>query len=68
MSSIVLTPITEAGHWRIKMTWPNNRNTPRFFGRFETRAEAEKWIADHIRLTERRQEPTAFAVSKSGGI
>jgi hypothetical protein len=32
------------------MAWPDH--TPRFFGKFDSQAEAEKWIAEHHWLTE----------------
>jgi hypothetical protein len=39
------------------MTWPNK--TPRFFGRFESEADAERWIEEHRWLTTQPQEPGA---------
>jgi hypothetical protein len=55
MSNVVLTPVTEAGFWRVKIAWPNK--TPHFFGKFQIKAEAEKWIEWHHWMTEQRQEP-----------
>jgi hypothetical protein len=58
LSSVTLTPVaTRSGHWRVKIAWP--KKTPHFFGRFETLAEAERWIAKHHWMTEQRQEPDA---------
>jgi hypothetical protein len=57
VSSVVLTPVVEASYWRVKIAWP--RKTPHFFGKFQSQAEAEKWIADHHWMTEQRQEPGA---------
>ena len=57
MSSIVLTPVVEAGCWRVKLAWP--RKTPHYFGKFQTKEEAEQWIAEHHWLSEQRQEPDA---------
>lgn len=57
MSSVVLTPVTQAGYWRVKIAWPNK--TPHYFGRFQSQAEAERWIAEHHWLIEQRQEPDA---------
>jgi hypothetical protein len=45
----VLTAVARSGYWRVKLEWPHP--PPRFFGRFLTRAEAERWIADHQWLT-----------------
>ena len=56
MSSVVLTPVVAArGIWRVKIAWPDA--TPRYFGKFKSQAEAEKWIELHRWLTEQRQEP-----------
>jgi hypothetical protein len=55
MSSVVLTPVAEAGYWRVKLAWP--KRTPHYFGKFQSRTEAERWIAEHHWLTEQRQEP-----------
>jgi hypothetical protein len=55
MSTVVLTPVAEADHWRVKIAWPGK--TPHYFGRFQTKAEAEKWIEQHHWMTEQRQEP-----------
>jgi hypothetical protein len=55
MSTVMLTPVAEAGSWRVKIAWPNK--TPHFFGKFQTKAEAEKWIERHHWMTEQRQEP-----------
>ena len=57
MSSVVLTPVTQAGYWRVKIAWPNK--TPHFFGKFQSQAEAEKWIEEHRWLTRQPQEPGA---------
>ena len=53
----MLTPVTQSGYWRVKLAWP--RHTPRYFGRFDTQAEAEIWIAEHRWLTEQRHDPDA---------
>jgi len=53
--TVVLTPIAEASYWRVKLAWPNK--TPHFFGKFQSQAEAEKWIEKHRWL--QRQEPEA---------
>jgi hypothetical protein len=55
VSSIVLTPITQSGYWRVKIAWPNK--TPHYFGKFQSREEAEKWIEKHRWLREQAQEP-----------
>jgi hypothetical protein len=55
MSTVVLTPVAEALYWRVKIARPNK--TPHFFGKFQSRADAERWIAEHRWMTEQRQEP-----------
>ena len=55
MSSVLLTPIAEAGYWRVRIAWPNK--TPHYFGKFQTKKEAENWIEQHHWMTEQRQEP-----------
>lgn len=57
MSSVVLTPIAEAGYWRVKIAWP--KKTPHFFGKFQIKKEAKQWIAGHHWMTEQSQEPGA---------
>lgn len=57
MNSVMLTPVALKGFWRVKMTWPNK--SVHFFGKFLSRAEAEKWIEQHRWLTEQCQEPGA---------
>lgn len=57
MSSVVLTPVEDLGHWRVKIAWA--RKTPHFFGKFQTKKEAEEWIADHHWMAEQREEPGA---------
>ena len=49
MGGVKLTAVQRWDYWRVKMAWPNR--TPRFFGKFDSQAEAEKWIADHRWLT-----------------
>ena len=61
MNSVTLTPIALKGYWRVKMTWPNKNL--HFFGKFLSRAEAEKWIEQHRWL--QHQEPTSRASDKS---
>jgi hypothetical protein len=35
--------------WRVKIAWSGS--IPRYFGKFASKAEAEKWIAEHHWLT-----------------
>jgi hypothetical protein len=55
-----LTAITHRGYWRVKIVWPRAdwaRAAPRYFGKFQSKAEAERWIAEHPLLTKQRDEP-----------
>jgi hypothetical protein len=54
LSPLVLTPIRQSGYWRVKMAWPNN--TVRFFGKFLSLREAEKWIEKHRWLSKQNQK------------
>jgi hypothetical protein len=55
LSSLVLTAVERSGSWRVEFAWPSRPK--RYFGNFSSQAEAEKWIEEHRRLTERREEP-----------
>jgi hypothetical protein len=48
--AVTLTAVQGRDYWRVKMTWPDS--APRYFGKFASKAEAEKWIAEHHWLTE----------------
>jgi hypothetical protein len=54
-SVVVLTPAAEAEYWRVKLAWPNK--TPHFFGKFQTKEEAEHWIAEHHWMSKQHLEP-----------
>jgi hypothetical protein len=56
---LVFTPVAaSSGYWRVKMKWSHQQ--PRYFGKFQSKEEAEKWIAAHHWLTTRPQlEPGA---------
>jgi hypothetical protein len=47
---VTLTAVQGWDYWRVKMAWPDS--TPRYFGKFASNAEAEKWIAEHHWMTE----------------
>jgi hypothetical protein len=55
VDSAVLKPVARKGYWRVETAWPNNRHL-HFFGKFLSKAEAEKWIEQHRWLTEQRQK------------
>jgi hypothetical protein len=55
LNSVVLTPVRQADYWRVKITW--SKTIPRYFGKFHSQTESEKWIEEHHWLTEQRQEP-----------
>jgi hypothetical protein len=47
----VLSPVAQAdGVWRVQITWANGSKNR--IGKFGTKQEAEKWIADHRLLTD----------------
>jgi hypothetical protein len=55
MGSVALTVIVQSGYWRVKLAWPSH--PARYFGKFYSRSEAEKWTERHRWLTEQRKEP-----------
>jgi hypothetical protein len=61
MGGVVLTAIRQSNSWRVKMSWPARHaakeHPPRYFGRFKSQAEAERWIREHERLTKQQPEP-----------
>jgi len=46
----VLRPVKLGKHWRVEMAWRGRK--PRYFGKFDTQAEAEKWIEEHRSMAE----------------
>jgi hypothetical protein len=60
----VLSPVAQAdGVWRVQITWANGSKNR--IGKFGTKQEAEKWIADHRLLTERPvEEPPPLSTRK----
>jgi hypothetical protein len=43
-----LKPVQRSNRWRIQMSWPGYN--PRFFGDFDSEAEAARWIKEHSSL------------------
>jgi hypothetical protein len=62
VNSATLKPVAQKGYWRVKLAWPDKHH---FFGKFPSRAEAEKWIEEHRWLTEQRQNPDVTLENKS---
>ncbi len=56
-TGVVMQAVTSrGGRWRVQMIWP--KRPKRYFGRFDSKAEAERWIAEHRWLAvERQAEP-----------
>jgi hypothetical protein len=54
VSSVVLTPVTQSGYWRVKIARP--KVSPRYVGKFRSREEAEKWIEKYCWPTKQTQE------------
>jgi hypothetical protein len=51
---VTLTAVQGWDYWRVKMAWLDH--TPRYFGKFDSQAQAEKWIAEHRSLAKQHQE------------
>jgi hypothetical protein len=54
MGGVLLTAVQQSDYWRVKIAWPEH--SPRYFGKFESEQEAQKWIKDHDWLTMQPQE------------
>jgi len=54
VSFVAMRSVHRQGHWRVEMTWP--QSPPRYFGKFDSAAEAERWIAEHRWLTKQNFE------------
>ncbi len=50
MAGVLLVPVRQDDHWRVQLAWANGNN--RYFGKFGSQLEAERWIAEHQWLTE----------------
>jgi len=50
-TSAVLTSVKKGDLWRVKIAWPNGKT--KYFGKFRSELEAQKWIGTHSWLTER---------------
>ena len=55
VGSVVLTAVTQSGYWRVELAWPTHPR--RYFGKFQSKKEAEKWIEQHRWLTKQPREP-----------
>jgi len=53
-SGVVMRPVELRGHWRVQITW--REGVPRYFGKFDSEAEAERWISEHRWLTKQDLE------------
>jgi len=52
---VLMQPVVvSGGHWRVRMTW--SQHPARYFGKFDSKAEAERWIAEHRWLTKQSLE------------
>ena len=44
---MTLRSLMQSNYWRVEMAWSDSN--PRYFGKFRSRTEAEKWIEEHQR-------------------
>jgi hypothetical protein len=58
---VTLTSVQGWDYWRVKMAWPDS--TPRYFGKFPSKAEAEKWIAEHHVAISRKPHRHSSAIA-----
>ena len=54
-----LPPVKRGDRWRIQMSWPDYN--PRFFGEFDSEAEAARWIKQHSWLAPDTKVPAAVS-------
>ncbi len=47
---VFLVPVRRGDHWRVQLAWTNGKT--RYFDKFASLPEAERWIAEHLWLTE----------------
>jgi hypothetical protein len=52
----VLLPVREGKIWRVKIVWPSG--AVHHFGKFDSKEDADDWIAAHPRLTMPAEENT----------
>jgi hypothetical protein len=45
----ILSLVQADGFWRVQITWANG--SEHLFGKFGTKEEAERWIAEHLRFS-----------------
>jgi hypothetical protein len=64
VGSLVLTPVRRSDCWRVELAWPSHPR--RYFGNFDSQAEAEKWIKAHDWLTKQSQERDAEQPTDQG--
>ena len=58
-----LKPVQRGDRWRIQMSWPGYN--ARFFGDFNSEAEATRWIKDHSWLTPDTKASAVLPVPKA---
>ena len=54
---MTLKSLKLSNYWRVQMAWPDSN--PRFFGKFNSQADAEKWIVEHRWLMQRQNDVEA---------
>jgi hypothetical protein len=58
----VLSSVQADGVWRVQITWANGSKNR--IGKFSTKQEAEKWVADHRLLTEQTVEEPPWSMDR----
>jgi hypothetical protein len=61
MGGALLTAIVgKSGYWRVKIAWPKHyferEVLARYFGHFNSKAEADRWIQEHHWMTKQSPE------------
>jgi hypothetical protein len=61
-----LKPVQREDRWRIQMSWPGYN--ARFFGDFDSEAEAARWIEEHRWLAPDTKASAVLPVPKSSSM
>jgi hypothetical protein len=51
--SAIMSLVHKEGAWRVRIVWPKRQ---RYFGRFASKAEAQRWLTEHQRMINRPTE------------
>jgi hypothetical protein len=50
--SPIMSLVYREGVWRVRIVWPEHHRQ-RYFGRFASRSEAQRWVSEHQQMLHR---------------